>query len=79
MKKILFALTGAAIFAVVSASAPASAMPAQPTMAGTVNNIVQIQSRGHRHWRRHHPCWTERVVRRNRSGRRVIVHRRVCH
>jgi hypothetical protein len=72
MNKLLFAMAGATVFAIVSANAPVSAMPAQPTLAGTVNNIDQIQ------WRRHHRCWTERVVRRNRHGRRVMIHRRVC-
>lgn len=73
MNKLLFALAGATVFAIVSASAPVSAMPTQATLLGTVNNIDQIQ------WRRHHRCRTERVVRRNRHGRRVVIHRRVCH
>jgi len=72
MKKLLLSIACATIFAVVSASAPASAMPAQPTISGTINNVDQVQ------WRRHHRCWTERVVRRNRHGRRVVIHRRVC-
>lgn len=72
MKRLLLALAGAAIFSITSASAPVSAMPAQGSLVSAINNVQQIQ------WRRHHRCWTERVVRRGHHGRRVVVHRRVC-
>lgn len=79
MKKLLFAIAGAAVFALASASTPASAMPAQGTLANTISNVEQVQwgPPPHRHWR-HHRCWNERVVRRDRWGRRIVTTRRVC-
>ncbi|MCO5129693.1 MAG: hypothetical protein M9932_03900 [Xanthobacteraceae bacterium] len=88
MKKFLFALAGVAALAVASASAPASAMPMQSGLAGTMNSIDQVQwhhphHRGwghpnHRRWGHHHRCWNERVMRRDRWGRAYWTTRRVC-
>lgn len=77
MKKVLFALAGAAIFSIASASAPVSAMPAQGAFAGALNNIKQVQW-GHPGWHGPRRCWNERVVRRDRWGRRFVTVRRVC-
>lgn len=84
MKKILFALAGSAIFAVAAASAPAAAMPIPATPIGTISNVEQVQWghpgwHGHPYWHGHHcRCWNERVVRRDRWGRRIVTTRRVC-
>ncbi len=88
MNKFLFALAGVAALAVASVSAPASAMPVQGGLAGTINNVEQVQwhhphHRGwghpnHRRWGHHHRCWNERVVRHDRWGRRYWTTRRVC-
>jgi len=47
-------------------------MPAQGTLANTMSNVEQVQwGPPHPHWR-HHRCWNERVVRRDRWGRRIV-------
>lgn len=73
MKSLLIVTAGATLFAICAASTPASALPAQGHLASTINNVEPIR------WRRHHPCTTERVVRRRHNGRRIVITRRVCH
>jgi hypothetical protein len=73
MKSLLIATAGATLFAVCAASTPAPALPAHGDLARTIDTVEPIR------WRRHHPCTTERVVRRRHNGRRIVITRRVCH
>jgi hypothetical protein len=71
MKKTLIAAAGAALLGLASFSAPAAAMPVygKTSIHSGVHSVRYV----HRHF-----CKVKRVVKRDRFGRRIVRHVRVC-
>ncbi|MGX9393420.1 hypothetical protein ACWX0K_15985 [Nitrobacteraceae bacterium UC4446_H13] len=75
MKKTALGFAAAIVLSLASFSAPASALPAAPSLATHSSDVTAVQYRG-RH--RRPVCTMRTVVQRGHHGHRIVKRVRVC-